>query len=198
VIAGVLVQAAGLDRLAMPVGLAAATAAGWRLRFRVSWDTRAWRDGARGERATARLLRRLHRRGYVVFHDIGIPGPPADADHLVIGPPGAILIDTKRYTGQVTQTSDGRVWHNHYPMDHTLRSLRLESQAISAALGVSVRPLMCVHGAQVADGGLVAGDVQILPARRLPSMLRNRQQRLGEADVAGLVARALRVLAPAG
>jgi hypothetical protein len=80
VLASLLVQAGGLDPLALPVGLAAATVAGWRLRFRVSRDTRAWRDGARGERATARLLRRLGRHGYVVFHDIGIPGTPANAD----------------------------------------------------------------------------------------------------------------------
>jgi hypothetical protein len=198
VLAAVLVQVAGLGRLALPVGLAAAAAAGWRLRFRVSRDTRAWRDGASGERATARLLRRLHRHGYAVFHDVAIPGTPANADHLLIGPPGVILVDSKRYTGQVTQTPDGRVWHNHYPMDHTLRSLRLETHAISRALGVRVRPVMCVHQAQVADGGLVAGDVEILPAGWLPSMLRNRQQQLGEADVATLVAHALTVLRPAG
>jgi hypothetical protein len=76
VLASVLVQAAGVDRLALPVGLAAAAAAGWRLRFRLSRDTRAWRDGARGERATARLLRRLGRHGYAVFHDVAIPGTP--------------------------------------------------------------------------------------------------------------------------
>jgi Nuclease-related domain len=198
VLAAVLVQAAGLDRLALPVGLAAAVAVGWRLRFRVSRDTRAWRDGARGERATARLLRRLHRHGYVVFHDVAILGTPANADHLVIGPPGVILVDSKRYTGQVSQGLDGRVWHNHYPMDQTLRALRLETAAISAALRVRVRPVVCVHGAQVAHGGLVAGDVEILPARRLPGMLRNRRQRLGEADVAALVAQALSVLRPAG
>jgi hypothetical protein len=198
VTAAVLVQAAGLGQLALPVGLAAALAVGWRLRFRVSSDTRAWRDGARGERATARLLRRLHRYGYVVFHDVAIPGTPANADHLLIGPPGAILVDSKRYTGQVTQGPDGRVWHNHYPMDHTLRSLRLEAQAISAALRVRVRPVVCVHHAQVAHGGLVAGDVEILPARRLRGMLRNRPQQLGEADVAALVAHALSVLRPAG
>jgi Nuclease-related domain len=198
VTAAVLVQVAGLDRLALPVGLAAAAVVGWRLRFRVSRDTRAWRDGARGERATARLLRRLHRHGYAVFHDVAIPGTPANADHLLIGPPGVILVDSKRYTGQVTQTPDGRIWHNHYPMDHTLRSLRLETQAISAALRVSARPVMCVHGAQVAHGGLTAGDVVILPARQLRSMLHNRRQQLGEADVAALVAHALAVLRPAG
>jgi hypothetical protein len=198
VLAAVLVQVAGLDRLVLPVGLAAALAVGWRLRFRVSRDTRAWRNGARGEQATARLLRGLHRHGYAVFHDVAIPGTPANADHLLIGPPGVILVDSKRYAGQVTQGKDGRVWHNHYPMDQTLRALRLETAAISLALGVGVRPVMCVHHAQVADGGLRAGDVEILPARRLPSMLRNRRQQLGEADVAALVAHALAVLRPAG
>ncbi len=198
VLAAVLVQAASLDRLALPVGLAAALAAGWRLRFRLSRDTRAWRDGARGERATARLLRRLGRHGYAVFHDVAIPGTPANADHLLVGPPGVILVDSKRYTGQVSQGADGRVWHNHYPMDQTLRALRLEAQAISAALGVRVRPVVCVHHAQVAHGGLTAGDVEILPARRLRGMLRNRRQQLGEADVAALVAHALAVLRPAG
>ena len=198
VLAGALLPAAGLGRLALPVGLAAAAVAGWRLRFRLSRDTRAWRDGARGERATARLLRRLGRHGYVVFHDVAIPGTPANADHLLIGPPGVILVDSKRYSGQVTQTPDGRVWHNHHPMDHTLRSLRLETAAISVALGVRVRPVVCVHHAQVAHGGLTAGDVEILPARRLRGMLRSSRQQLGEADVAALVAHALSVLRPAG
>jgi hypothetical protein len=198
VLAGVLLQAAGLDRLALPVGLAAAILVGWRLRFRVSRNTHAWRDGASGERATARLLPRLGRHGYAVFHDVAIPGTPANADHLLIGPPGVILVDSKRYTGQVTQTADGRIWHNHYPMDQTLRALRLETHAISAALGVGVRPVMCVHQAQVAHGGLRAGEVEILPAGRLRNMLRNSSQQLGEADVAALVAHTLSVLRPAG
>jgi hypothetical protein len=197
-LAGVLLQAAGLDRLALPVGLAAAVAAGWRLRFRLSRDTRAWRDGARGERATARLLRRLGRHGYVVFHDVAIPGTPANADHLLIGPAGVVLVDSKRYAGQVTQGLDGRIWHNRYPMDQTLRALRLETQAISAALGVRVRPVMCVHRAQVAHSGLRAGDLEILPAGRLRGMLCDSRQQLGEADVAALVAHALSVLRPAG
>jgi hypothetical protein len=58
--------------------------------------------------------------------------------------------------------------------------------------------VMCVHQAQFAHGGLTAGDVQILPAGRLPSMLRTSSQQLGEADVAALVTQALSVLRPAG
>jgi hypothetical protein len=40
--------------------------------------------------------------------------------------------------------------------------------------------------------------VEILPAGGYPSMLRNRREQLGEADVAALVAHALLVLRPAG
>ena len=60
------------------------------------------------------------------------------------------------------------------------------------------KPVVCVHGAKVAHGGLNADDVQILPAGRLRSMLRTSRQRLGEAEVAALVAHALSMLRPAG
>jgi hypothetical protein len=170
---------------------------GWRLRFRPSRDTRAWRDGARGERATARLLRRLDRRGYVVFHDVAIPGTPANADHVLIGPAGVVLVDSKRYTGRVWQTPDGRVWHNQYPMDRPLRALRLEAAAIGHALGARVRPLVCVHGAQVDVAGLTTGDIDILPAGRLPGVLATAPPQLSQTEAAPLVAHAHTMLRPA-
>jgi hypothetical protein len=79
-------------QLASPLaGLAAlltAAALGWALQFRVSPETSAWRRGATGERRTARLLRRLEDRGWVVLHDLAIPGSQANIDHLLIGPKG--------------------------------------------------------------------------------------------------------------
>jgi len=196
--AAVLTAAAGLHRAApLLAGLAAGVVAGWRLRFRSSRDTRAWRDGARGERATARLLRRLARHGYAVFHDIAIPGTPANADHVVIGPAGVVLIDSKRYTGRVWQGPDGRVWHNQYPMDRPLRSLRMECAAIAGLLGVPVRPLVCVHGARVDFAGLTTGDVEILPAGRLRAILTGAGHQPRGADVAALVAHAKTMLRPA-
>jgi Nuclease-related domain len=113
--------AAGLRSQALLAGLAAGMVVGWRLRFRVSGDTRAWRDGARGERATARLLRRLTRHGVAVFHDVAVAGTPANADHVVVGPAGVVLVDSKRYTGRVWQGPDWRVWHNQSSMDRPLR-----------------------------------------------------------------------------
>ena len=191
----ILAGAAGLHGAGLLLAwLAAGGVVGWRLRFRVSHDTRAWRDGARGERATARLLRRLARYGFTIFHDVAIPGTPANADHVVIGPGGVVLVDSKRYTGRVWQGPDGRVWHNQYSMDRPLRSLRLECAGIGSLLGVPVRPLVCVHGARVDYAGLVAGDVEIVPAGRLHSVLTARDERLREPEVAALAARARSML----
>jgi hypothetical protein len=196
--AALLTAAAGLHRAApLLAGLAAGAVVGWRLRFRVSRNTRAWRAGARGERATARLLRRLDRRGYTVFHDVAIPGTPANADHVVMGPAGVVLVDSKRYTGRVWQSPDRRVWHNHCPMDRPLRALRLETAAIAGLLGVPVRPLVCVHRAHVDMAGLVAGEVEIVPAGRLRGLLTAAPPLLSQADLAALVARAHIMLRPA-
>jgi hypothetical protein len=84
----------------------------------------AWRRGAQGERRTARLLDRLVCDGYVVFHDLAVPGSPANVDHLVIGPSGVFMIDSKQWSGSVHQDADGLAWHNHYRLDRTLETIR--------------------------------------------------------------------------
>jgi hypothetical protein len=93
----VLAAQAGLARtVATLVGLAVAALVGWQLRFRPSEQARAWQRGAAGERQTARLLDRLGRDGYLVLHDLAVPGSPANVDHLVIGPSGVFVIDSKQ------------------------------------------------------------------------------------------------------
>jgi hypothetical protein len=153
------------------VSLAAVGVVGWRLRFRASAEASAWRTGARGERRTARRLYRLARRSYVVFHDLGMPGSRANIDHLLIGPSGVFVIDSKQYSGRIQQTPDGRLWHNHYPMDEQLATVRAEARAVGGILGVPVIPLVCVHGASVQWGGLAAQGVAIMPAGQLRSAL---------------------------
>jgi hypothetical protein len=88
-------------------GLVAAGLVGWRLHFRVSQEARNWQRGARGERRTARQLRRLARHGWVVFHDLAVPGSRANADHLIIGPAGVLLVDSKNWRGRLAFAPDG-------------------------------------------------------------------------------------------
>jgi hypothetical protein len=78
-VAQVLAAQVGLSWAGL-VGLAAGALVGWRLRFRPSEQVTAWRRGAKGERRTARLLDRLTRDGYVVLHDLAVPGSPANVD----------------------------------------------------------------------------------------------------------------------
>jgi hypothetical protein len=169
--AQVLAAQAGLPRAGL-VGLAVAALLGWRLRFRPSEQARSWRRGAHGERHTARLLDRLTGDGYVVFHDLAVPGnTSANVDHLVIGPSGVFVIDSKQWTGSVHQSADGLAWHHHYRLDRTLERVRWEAEAVGRLLGTRIHPLLYVHGAHVHGGGLHAQGVAIVPADLLRSAL---------------------------
>jgi hypothetical protein len=170
-VGGALASLAGLARGGL-VGLAVAVVMAWRLRFRPSEQARAWQRGAHGERRTARLLDRLTRDGFVVFHDLAVPGKTStNVDHLVIGPTGVFIIDSKQWTGTVHQGADGLAWHNSYRLDRTLETVRWEAQVVGRLLGTGTAALVCVHGAHVHGGGLDAQGVAIVPAHRLRSAL---------------------------
>lgn len=76
------------------------------LRDNVPQHIERWLDGAEGERATERELRVLERDGWLVLHDL--PRNPdnlevgSNIDHVVIGPPGVFLLDSKNWGGHVT------------------------------------------------------------------------------------------------
>jgi hypothetical protein len=180
-VAQVLAAQVGLPRAGL-AGLAVAALVGWRLRFRPSEQARSWQRGAQGERRTARLLDRLTRDGYVVFHDLAVPDSPANVDHLVIGPSGVFIIDSKQWTGSVHQGADGLAWHNHYRLDRTLETVGWEAQQISRVLGSRAAALLCVHGAHVHGGGLEAQGVAIVPAHLLRGAL-GYDRVLSDADV---------------
>ena len=162
-------------RLGLVVGGLAAVAAGWGLRFQPSPDAIAWRRGAAGERRTARLLGPLERHGWAVLHDLAVPGSRANLDHLVIGPGGVFVIDSKQYRGRLQLDPSGRLWHGRYPLAPALRAVSFEADRAAQVLpdpGVVVVPIVAVHGAQVPWGKVVNDGVPVVSARRLPSLLR--------------------------
>jgi hypothetical protein len=176
-------------RLGLVVGAFAAMVAGWALRFRPSPDATAWKRGAAGERRTARLLDALERHGWAILHDLAVPGSRANIDHLAIGPGGVFVIDSKQYRGRLQLDSFGQLWHGRYPLAATLRAVEFEADQAAQILpdpGVAVVPIVAVHGAQVPWGKVVMNGVPIVPARRLPSMLRECPAVLGPERVVGL------------
>jgi hypothetical protein len=147
---------------------------GWGLWFRPSPDAVAWRRGAAGERRTARLLDPLERHGWAVLHDLAVPRSRANIDHLVVGPGGVFVIDSKHYRGRLQLDGSGRLWHGRYPLAPTLRAVDHEADQAAQVLvdpDVVVIPIVAVHGAQVPWGKVVTQGVPVVAAKRLPSML---------------------------
>jgi hypothetical protein len=176
-------------RLGLVLGGLAAIVAAWVLRFRPSPDASAWQRGAAGERRTARLLDPLARHGWAVLHDLAIPRSQANLDHLVIGPGGVFVIDSKQYRGRLQLDPTGRLWHGRYPLAPTLRAVDFEADQAARVLpdpGVAVVPIVAVHGPQVPWGKVVTDGVPVVAARRLPSMLRALPPVLGPERVAWL------------
>jgi hypothetical protein len=176
-------------RLGLVLGVLGATAAGWGLRFRPSPEAVAWQRGAAGERRTARLLAPLERHGWAVLHDLAVPGSRANIDHLVIGPGGVFVIDSKQYRGRLQLDPTGRLWHGRYPLGPALRAVSFEADQAAQVLpdpGVVVRPIMAIHGAQVPWGKVLMDGAPIVPAKRLPSMLLALPTVLGPERVAEL------------
>ena len=89
----------------------------------------------------------------------------------MIGPTGVFVINSKQWTGSVHQSADGLAWHNHYPLDRTLETVRREAEAVGRLLDTHTVALLCVHGAHVHGGGLHAQGVAIVPASLLRSGL---------------------------
>jgi hypothetical protein len=111
----------------------AAMAVGWRLRFQPSPDAAAWRRGAAWERRTARLLAPLERQGWALLHDLAVPGSRANLDHLVIGPGGVFVIDSRQYRGRLRLDPSGQLWHGRFPLAPSLRAVSFKADQAALA-----------------------------------------------------------------
>jgi hypothetical protein len=122
-----------------------------------------------------------------VLHDLAVPGSAANIDHLAIGRGGVFVIDSKQYRGRLQVDPTGRLWHGRYPLAPTLQAVSFEADQAAVVLpdpGMAVVPVVAVYGAQVPWGKVVVDGVPVVPARRLPSMLRALPAVLGPERVA--------------
>lgn len=146
--------------------------------LRVPQSVQAWRQGAVGEERTARLLAPLTRRGFVVLHDLRVPRSRANIDHLVIGPTGVYVVDTKNYRGRVTLRRR-TLWYGSRPLTRTLDSIHWQASRLTAALGqdlvdagVTIRPVLCLHAPQAPRRRRPLHGVLIVPGSALRRRLR--------------------------
>ena len=69
---------------------------------------RLWRRGYEGERCVAELLESELPDGFHVFNDVRFPGRASNIDHIVVGPTGIFVLDTKNWRGTVAWAEDGK------------------------------------------------------------------------------------------
>ena len=70
-----------------------------------------WRRGAEGERRTARKLSRLERRGWIAVHST--PTAHGDRDHILLGPGGIFVLDSKVRRGELSVNDAGELVIDH-------------------------------------------------------------------------------------
>ena len=180
-------------------------------------DERAarWEHGAAAETATARLLTPLGRAGWHVRHDLRLAGRRFNIDHVLVSPCGTAVVvaDTKHWhRGRPTVLVDGRVYcgdprlgpadDRHDQVEAVARYARLVQAALGAP-GVTVLPLVIVHGSPVDVSGLEApvsgGTVWVLGAGQVVPRLRGAVRTLPDRYRAGALAGQVdRVLRPYG
>ena len=84
--------------------------------------------------------------------DLAIPGAAANIDHLVIGPGGVAVIDSKQYLGRLRLHRDGMVWHGRHLLVSVLRKVLWEADQADEVLGIAeivVAGIVAAHGASV-------------------------------------------------
>jgi hypothetical protein len=194
----VIVVAVWSPAAGVAAGGALAVMAWRRARRRPDLRSWAWARGAAGERMTAECLAPLGRRGFVFLHDRARRGRGGNIDHVVIGPPGVFVVETKYLAGVVRVgwrlRLDGR------RLDGVIDQAWSEAAAVEEALGVEVMPLLCIHGARIRRHWwrlpLVEG-VWVGTGPALVRYLRRQRAQFSADDVADLVEEAERVLSPA-
>jgi hypothetical protein len=160
-----------------------------------------WRLFRRQALRTARLLARLERHGWAILHDLAIPGSAANIDHLLIGPGGVVVIDSKQYRGRLRLDQDGLLWHGRHLLSSMLRRARWEADQADEVLGVAdltVAAIVAVHGASVPWGRLEVDGVTVAAARRVPDLLQALPAILGPERVTWLADRARLRFRPTG
>jgi len=166
----------------------------------------SWRQGAKGEQQTARLLAKLEREGWRVLHDLAIPGSRVNVDHLAIGPGGVWVIDSKLWGRRVHWDPRHGWMHGQAAIAPELNTTRWEVAEVEQALvdslsraarhvagdrGIIVHQAWCVHGEPLPGGRLlVDGETIVNPRHLLPLLRAGRGPTLPPAAVEELASMA--------
>ncbi len=90
-------------------------------------DERAWAKEAFGERVVGWMLGRLP-EGWYVFHDVPVGNRGTNIDHILVGPAGVFILNTKYFSGTV-RVAPRPIRVNGVPKDFLPRSVHEAGRA---------------------------------------------------------------------
>ena len=149
-----------------------------------------WEIGAWGEEATGRQLAKLDSAKWSVIHDV--PTRHGNVDHLVIGPGGVFVLDSKRVGGRVVvqgdeirveRLDDKSLWYAHGGAASVRRQAAETSDRMLAATRIKtwVTPVMVIWAEF--PQRLVEGDCVIVHGEELVDWLESRPVRVADEVV---------------
>ncbi len=145
------------------------------------WSSRAypWYLGVEGERRVAEQLTKL-RGDWLVLHSVPIGNRGSDIDHVVFGPPGLFVVNTKRHVGKRINATERSLFIGGTRTDH-LRNSRYEAERVrkllaAAGLGfVPVYPVLAITGADEVRVSRRLRDVTVIRGHEVRLALRRRR-----------------------
>ena len=148
-----------------------------------------WERGADGEEATGSVLARLPADTWTVFHDIRWPGRRfANIDHVVVGPPGVFVIDSKNWSGRIQVDCDV-LRQNGRQRESAVAGAADAAIALGQLLSTidvsRVHPVLCFVRDEPVTGW--ARDVMVCSTATLEQMLLSRPASFVPMRVRGIV-----------
>ena len=151
---------------------------------RLQRSAELWERGADGEQRTAEVLSQLPPE-WTVFHDLHWPGRQfANVDHVVVGPPGVFVVDSKNWSGTVT-VKDDVLRQNSYRREQEVASVAEAALAVGQLVPLLridlVRAVLCFVGDRQLSGW--ARDVMVTSTDTVVSMLLSRPAALSPQEL---------------
>lgn len=145
----------------------------------------AFERGAEGEEATARALAALPANHWRVLHDVRWPGRRyANIDHVIVGPTGIFVIDSKHWSGSV-EVRDQVLLQNGRRREKEVAAAADSALAVASSIpGLSpylVTPVLCFVRDELIAGW--ARDVMVCSTSNIQAMLESRPPVFAQPEV---------------
>lgn len=146
--------------------------------------TVAFGIGSTGEVLTAKAFASLP-DGFIAIHDRKASGYGGNVDHIVIGPTGVFVIESKSYSGRVRFTA-GTLRINGRNCTRFFDQAAREAAAIRRIIAESsldVVPIVCLHRAELPLLPIQAAGVRVLGPKDTVRLIKSNPAVLAPEDV---------------